>query len=52
MTAAAFCGNLNIIKYLNGKKDKFKITKLGFDLAAKNGHLDVLKYLHENGIGE
>ena len=49
--AAAFCGHLNILELLR-EQSGTKEVLFSYDtcnLAARGGHLEVLKYLHENG---
>ena len=45
---AAISGDLELIKKLH-ISDKSNYTKLTMDLAAGNGHLEIVKYLHNNG---
>jgi hypothetical protein len=47
ITAAAYSGNLHIVKYC--MEHKCPIKNLACANAAHNGHLDILKYLRENG---
>jgi ankyrin repeat protein len=42
-------GDLKMVKYLHTKKGAVVNDQLAVNLAGKNGHLDVIKWLHDNG---
>src|SRR5690606_3694289 len=52
---AIVCGQLDILKWLKIKSEletdteNFIFTRTNFRIAIKNGHLNVLMWLHENG---
>lgn len=45
---AAAVGSLDVVKYLNKKRNKEGCTTNAMDQAAGNGRLDVLQFLHDN----